>query len=191
MRRTPMNRSAWPRKVVDHQKRARDLESNQPLALVECAPVAIKKIVKSTAVMAKIGDLVDQQYLKDKAHRNPALLEMACGRHCLLRVPGQCVGGTDTTVAAHSNWACHGGKGGARKADDEYSVWGCFGCHHWLDQIAAPKATKQYVFMRAHADQVMEWRRIAKDPSEKPRYRKAAQWALDVLNAAPALVNIA
>lgn len=158
---------------------------------MECAPVAIKTIVKSTAVMAKIGGLPPTPIPKTEAHRNPALLEMACGRHCLLRVPGQCVGGTDTTVAAHSNWACHGGKGGARKADDEYSVWGCFGCHHWLDQIAAPKATKQAAFMRAHADQVLEWRRIAQGHNEKPRNRKAAQWALDVLNAAQALVNIA
>lgn len=184
MRRTPMKRTAWPRNAVDRQTHARKLEPNQPLALVEPAQAAIKTIVKSTAVMAKIGDLVDTKFPKAKAHRNPALLEMARGRHCLLRVPGVCRGGTETTVAAHSNWACHGGKGGARKADDEYSVWGCSACHiGWLDQGPAPKSVKQSVFMRAHADQVLEWIRIARDQSEVQRFRLAAQWALDQLNA--------
>jgi hypothetical protein len=180
MRRSPMRRTGWARKSPTTVLRTRDSETNQPLALVECAQAAIKKIVKSTAVMAKIGGLGTTPCPKSEAHRNPALLAMARDKPCLLRVPGQCVGGTETTVAAHSNWACHG-KAGARKADDQYSVWGCAGCHHWLDRMAAPKATKQAAFMRAHADQVLEWRRIAQDTTEKPRDRKAALWAIQNL----------
>lgn len=190
MRRTPMRRTGWARKLPLAPARARESETNQPLALVNPAQTAIKTIVKSTAVMARIGGLPLAPCPKPEAHRNPALLAMARDKPCLLRVPGQCVGGTETTVAAHSNWACHG-KAGARKADDQYSVWGCAGCHSWLDQGTAPKATKQAAFMRAHADQVLEWRRIAQDPSEKPRDRKAALWALEKLNVSPALAIIA
>lgn len=182
MKRSPMRRTGWARKLVPVDGHAAKDVSNQPLALMECAQAAIKKIVKSTAKMAKIGDFVATPCPKSEAHRNPALLAMAEGKPCLLRVPGQCVGGTETTVAAHSNWACHG-KAGARKADDQYSVWGCAGCHHWLDRMAAPKATKQAAFMRAHADQVLQWRRIAQDTTEKPRDRTAALWALERLNS--------
>lgn len=57
LRRTPMKRTPWPRKLGTTPARARESETNQPLALVECARPAIKKIVKSTAVMAKIGGL--------------------------------------------------------------------------------------------------------------------------------------
>lgn len=183
MRRTPMKRTAWPRNFMKPSKAEELAVSDAPL---DCAYGGTGWLKVSNGAITRINPHeVVQPIPKTEAHRNPALLEMARGRHCLLRVPGVCRGGTETTVAAHSNWACHGGKGGARKADDEYSVWGCFGCHHWLDQIAAPKATKQTAFMRAHADQVLEWRRIAQDPSEKPRYRLAAQWALDQLNATP------
>ncbi len=120
---------------------------------------------------------------KAKPNRNPTLLEMARGRYCLLRVPGVCLGGTDSTVAAHSNAGCHG-KGMGRKASDAYSVWACRACHiEWMDQGPEPKTVKQAAFMRAHADQVLEWRRIANDAREPLRFRRAAQWALDILNA--------
>jgi hypothetical protein len=35
----------------------------------------------------------------------------------------------------------------------------------------------------AHMDQVIEWRKVASDPGEPVRFRRAAQWALDQLNA--------
>lgn len=138
--------------------------------------------------MAQIGEM-PITIAKVDAHRNRALLDMARGRPCLLRVPGVCQGGTETTVAAHSNWACHG-KAGARKADDQYSVWACAACHiGWLDQGPAPKEEKQTVFMRAHAAQVLEWARIERDPSETPRVRKAARWALEQLNSTTKAAN--
>lgn len=182
VKRTPMRRTGWPRKWAPVVLRAPESETNSVHHGAECAQAAIKKIVKSTAKMAQIGSLGPTPCPKPEAHRNPVLLAMARDKPCLLRVPGQCVGGTETTVAAHSNWACHG-KGGARKADDQYTVWGCAGCHHWLDRMAAPKATKQAAFMRAHADQVLQWRRIAQDTTEKPRDRAAALWALERLNS--------
>lgn len=117
---------------------------------------------------------------KPVEHRNPALLAMARGKPCLLQVPGVCNGGCLTVVACHSNWAIHQ-KGGARKADDQFSVWGCSDCHRWLDQGSAPKHVKLATFMRAHLDQVLKWRRIVGDMSYTPRERKAAHWALCLL----------
>lgn len=121
---------------------------------------------------------------KTKAKRCPALLEMANGRPCLLHIPGVCNGRTDTTVACHSGLSIHG-KAGARKADDCYSSFGCAACHSWLDQGPAPRAVKEAAFMAAHLRQVIEWRRVMQDPTEPDRFRRAARWALDELNAMP------
>jgi hypothetical protein len=119
---------------------------------------------------------------KPEVHRSQALRDMANGRQCLLQFPDRCLNpSTDTTVAAHSNWADHG-KAGARKADDCYMVWGCFACHSLLDQSShLTDAEKRASFDAAHARQVQEWVRIASDPKEKPRFRKAADWALNLL----------
>jgi hypothetical protein len=122
---------------------------------------------------------------KAEAYRDPVLLEMARGRPCLLMVPGMCSHRVDTVAAAHSNLSIHG-KGGARKADDCYTAWGCAACHIlWLDQGRAPAAAKEAVFMEAHARQVLAWRLIAQDPQEPERFRAAARRALERLNATP------
>lgn len=117
---------------------------------------------------------------KPEVHRNAALLEMARGRPCLILFP-YLVHDPDTVVACHSNLGEHG-KGGARKANDEYSVWGCRDCHHLLDQGSYLTAEeKRASFDAAHKRQVQEWARIAADPTEKLRFRKAADWALNHL----------
>lgn len=121
---------------------------------------------------------------KTEPLRNAALLQMAAGRPCLLLVSGCCNHRMDTTVACHSNLSIHG-KAGARKADDCYTVHGCAACHRWLDQGPAPAAQKEAVFMAGHARQVLAWRQIAADPAEPPRFRRAAGWALEHLNATP------
>lgn len=115
----------------------------------------------------------------------PHLLAMARGMPCLFALPGICNRDPATTVAAHSNWAQHGGKGGARKADDCYSAWSCSACHAWLDSGKADGERKKVAFMLAHLSQVNHWRRIVADPTSKPRDRAAAQLALDHLNATP------
>lgn len=121
---------------------------------------------------------------KTEAHRNRHLLDMARGKPCLFRLPGICNFDPATTVACHSNLGFHG-KAGARKADDEYTAWGCFACHSWLDQGKADGVTKELVFMSAHLAQVCEWRAIAGSATADPKDRAAAQWALDHLNASP------
>ncbi|WP_423459959.1 nuclease domain-containing protein [Ottowia sp. VDI28] len=121
---------------------------------------------------------------KPEAHRNPHLLAMAKGMPCLLQVPSVFCAGCETVVACHSNFSVHG-KAGTRKADDQYSVWGCAACHNWLDRLGAPRKQKEAVFMAAHLRQVLHWREIASNPAAQARDRKAAQWALDRLNATP------
>lgn len=112
-----------------------------------------------------------------------ALTDMAERRPCLLMVPAVCNHRQDTTVACHSNWSEHGGKGGARKADDTYTTWGCAACHYWLDFGRARAEDKERAFMEAHARQVLAWRLVAMDVKEPERFRLAARRALERLNA--------
>jgi hypothetical protein len=152
---------------------------------VEREPRPMAKLERSVSYAGTTGPAVP----KTAPKRNRALLDMARDRPCLLDVQTRLgldgsvwCKDTDTTVACHSNLSAHG-KAGARKADDCYSVWGCGACHFWLDFSHTSAEQKEAVFMGAHLDQVMEWRRVATDPSEPERFRKAAQWALDALNA--------
>jgi hypothetical protein len=122
---------------------------------------------------------------KTVARRNPHLLDMARGRTCLLRVPGVCNDDRETTVACHSNLPEHE-KGGHRKADDCYSVWGCARCHTWLDSsYSATGAQRKAAFMAAHLRQVNVWRVLATLESISDADRRAVLWALDNLNATP------
>lgn len=121
---------------------------------------------------------------KPVEQRNQHLLAMARGQRCLLSIPGVCMGNTETTVACHSNLGAHG-KAGARKADDQYSVWGCMACHRWLDQGPAQYDEKAAAFMRALVRQILEWRKIVADMVRTPRDRKAAHWALCLLDGVP------
>lgn len=116
---------------------------------------------------------------KTEPQRCRALLDMAQGRPCLLLAPVHGADATDTTVACHGNGARFG-KGERRKADDHYSVWGCFACHTWLDQGSAPQALKDEVFTAAMARQIEHWRAVASNPWEPERLRRAARWALDL-----------
>jgi hypothetical protein len=114
---------------------------------------------------------------KTAAYRDPALLEMARGRPCLLLVPGVCNHRVDTTVACHSNLQAHG-KAGARKADDCYSVWGCAACHSWLDQGRSPAEMKEAAFVLGLMHQQQAWCQVTNDPTEPERFRRAAGRAL-------------
>lgn len=52
------------------------------------------------------------------------------GQECTLRIPGHCVGGTETTVPAHIR---DRHKGGATKASDISVANACLGCHSAFD----------------------------------------------------------
>lgn len=122
--------------------------------------------------------------VKTEPYRDKDLLDMAKDRPCLLLVPGICSHRIDQTVACHSNLQGHG-KAMGRKADDQYTVWGCACCHSWLDRSDTGLLHKSQAFMAAHLRQVLAWRQIAADPTEPERFRRAARRALERLNATP------
>lgn len=117
---------------------------------------------------------------KTEPLRNPAIMEMAKNRPCLMLIPDVCNGNPETTVAAHSNWSEHG-KSGARKADDVYTAWACSACHSHIDQGKAPAAEKKAAWLAAHRRQQDHWQAIAADAAEPAKHRKAAEWALNHL----------
>lgn len=79
-------------------------------------------------------------------YRNPELLALAKGEECLLRVPKYCQGGTDATVACHSN-RLRDGKGKGIKAHDWAIAFGCSACHWFIDQSMAPLEMKLSYFI--------------------------------------------
>ncbi|KFX64247.1 hypothetical protein KBK24_0121665 [Burkholderia sp. K24] len=91
---------------------------------------------------------------RKKRNWHDAKMRNACrGQRCYLCVPLICPRRPDdaTTVPAHSNESAHG-KGGARKADDKYTVPACFWCHAWLDSSDAPRALKFSTWRRAYRE---------------------------------------
>ena len=75
---------------------------------------------------------------KKRAWHDKRMRDACRGQICYLRVPGVCPyrDPEETIVPCHSNFSEHG-KGGARKADDKFTVPGCFWCHAWLDTSGA------------------------------------------------------
>lgn len=116
---------------------------------------------------------------KSEAKRNQNIMAMAKGKPCLIEIPGICNHNPETTVAAHSNWHEHG-KSLGRKADDQYTVWACSDCHHYIDANPTTRETARHWWHEGHKKQVDFWIYIAnhgKDQKEK----SAAQWALEQL----------
>lgn len=149
-------------------------------------PVAPLRPLQRPVNVATFTGIV-RPWPKTVEHRRPRLLDLARDQRCLLRVPGVCMGNTETTVACHSNLSIHG-KGGLRKADDQFSVWGCMACHRWLDQDKHPiYEEKLAIFLRAHELQVLEWRKIAADPARSAADRAAVAWALDLVSQMPVI----
>lgn len=144
-------------------------------------PAAPLRALERPANVARVSGIV-RTVPKTVECRNPHLLTLAMDMPCLLRVSNVCMGNTETTVSCHSNLGVHG-KAGTRKADDQYSVWGCMACHKWLDQDKRPSyEEKVETFLAAHARQVLQWRKIASDPGRARRDREAVLWALQLLS---------
>lgn len=130
-----------------------------------------------TAVMKAVDQMV-MSVPKSPRLRNKAVLNLAKGRPCLLNSP-VCNRDHLTTVA------CHGagialGKGMGYKLSDFWTVWGCSACNDYTDAYKRATAEqKAIVFYRGHGLQLIEWQSIADSPTEKPKDRAAAKWALD------------
>lgn len=120
--------------------------------------------------------------VKPKARRSPAVMDSARGRMCMLQAPYTVQHDPATTVGCHGNGHKFG-KAGARKADDCYVVWGCCECHAWLDASGASAEEKAKVFHLGMFRQMLAWEQLAVSETEPVRFRNAARWALDCLEA--------
>lgn len=163
MRRSELKRTAWRR-----------ADAPKPPPRDERQVVAAKPLARRATYVPVDGGV--NAAPKSLQHRCPALLELARGKPCLLRIAGVCCGDPSTTVACHSNWSDHG-KAGSRKADDQYTVWGCVTCHSWLDQGSAPQAEKRSAFDVGLHRQLAEWASI--QATDRGRHGRAANWALE------------
>jgi hypothetical protein len=115
------------------------------MSLMRRTPLKQKTPLKRGAPMRQRADMkaagkrMPSRRAKPRAtktmYRNPALLALAEGMPCKLQIPDVCIGGTDTTVACHSNQSRHG-KAGWLKAHDWATAWGCVTCHAYIDQNA-------------------------------------------------------
>ena len=114
-------------------------------------------------------------------YRDRHLLDLAKGEECLLNISDRCMT-TDgsTTVACHDN-SLESGKGMGLKADDSYSVWGCYYCHSLLDQGHWERDDRKKAFADAYSRQLHEWLKIAQNPCLKPWRVEAARQVLDHL----------
>lgn len=93
---------------------------------------------------------------KKRPGHDKAMLTACRGEWCYLRIPGVCIGGTETTVPAHSNESAHG-KGMGLKAADVYTVPACFACHSEIDQGNKFSREEKFIFWRhAYAAWVTE-----------------------------------
>lgn len=184
-RGAPLKRTAWKSKPREQRRQVAPHDAGNPKSASTAVCIeqpATKTVAKRCGTYASPPTVTAAP--KPVAQRNSHLLKMAKGKPCLLCVPGVCTQDRATVVCCHSNSSAHG-KAGSRRADDHYSVWGCFACHSWLDTGKAPAAAKASTFMRAHLAQVLEWRAIAFDTRSAPKDRAAALWALERLNATP------
>lgn len=176
-------KAAPAKREIDRSQRVRERAAR---AIKSAELAKLRKSASSTTPTPRYA--VDQAELapipKVRRLQNKRLRELASGMPCLLRAPGVRVHDPATTVACHSNWRELGGKGAHRKADDSYSVWGCFACHTWLDSGNTGDAdAKKRVFRTAHVDQRRQWELIAQDAIRSEVDRKAARWALNQLAA--------
>lgn len=114
-------------------------------------------------------------------YRDKNLLALAKDQPCLLNLTSLCLWDEGkTTVAAHSNLMEHG-KGRGLKAEDCYTVWACFPCHHQLDQGKMEYEDKERAFWNAFQRQVDQWIEIAQNPLLKPWKQQAARKVLKYL----------
>ena len=85
---------------------------------------------------------------KKRAWHDKSMLDACRDQPCYLRVYGDSCD-VESVVPCHANWADYG-KGAGRKADDKYTVPGCWRCHAFLDQGKATKEEKRAIWEAAY-----------------------------------------
>lgn len=130
-RKTPLKRT--PLKPGKALKSGGQLKTKTQLKRTEMKP---GKPLKRTAM--KSGTPLKRTAIKAKApEKISPIRKSAEGQQCMVRVPGVCRGGTETTVLAHLNGAGMGGK-----AHDICGAYACSDCHAWLDGGYAKNSTR-------------------------------------------------
>lgn len=81
-----------------------------------------------------------------KPLKSQKLRHSAKGKQCTLNVAGVCNYDPATVVLCHIQ--CEGGSMGA-KTDDFSAVFGCYECHHWLDNYHGPEEDRLFYTRRA------------------------------------------
>jgi len=98
--------------------------------------------------------------VKDIEYRNRKLLDVAHKiNECQLQIPGVCQGWSEEGCEpAHANnWHPVYGKGGARKAHDNFFAAGCHACHFELDQGRNLSNEERHEYWRiGHARTLLE-----------------------------------
>lgn len=74
-----------------------------------------------------------QSKVRDSLIIMSKITDSARGMECQMLLPGICVGGTETTVWAHSN-SYSDGKGRSLKAHDHCGAYACYQCHAVYDR---------------------------------------------------------
>lgn len=95
---------------------------------------------------------------KRELYRNKKITQSANGQTCTLRLDG-CLGGTETTVWAHSPYS-EDGKGGAQKADDIFGCYACQHCHDLLDKRKYIDIDDEFIRDRFHSAMKVSIRRL-------------------------------
>lgn len=130
MRRTPLKNKTPMKRSTTPMMRAAPIRATAPMPPPRASMKARKKGKKPPKTI----------------YRNQALLDLAQGEECLLRVPGYCRYDKETTVACHSN-RLRDGKGKGIKAHDWCIAFGCGPCHWFIDQSRAAAALKLSYFI--------------------------------------------
>lgn len=94
------------------------LKRNKPRSMVK--PSARSKSVKVS-------------WFKTAKQRGNGEDKLCRGQQCFLQIPGICCNDPQTVVPCHSNQSRHG-KGMGHKAEDIFTVPGCWLCHREIDQ---------------------------------------------------------
>ena len=88
--------------------------------------------MKRSPIIRKTPLKPGSKRMKSKGPKMTKIRSSAKGEECLIRLPGVCLGTTETTVLCHDN-RLSSGKGMGLKAPDTAAAYGCSCCHDVLD----------------------------------------------------------
>jgi hypothetical protein len=100
--------------------------------LKRSAPMAKSSIKMTVTSWLEGGKEKVKKPMKSRAPKMTPIRKSAKGENCTMRLPGICKPEPGNVVWAHSNDSRHG-KGGGKKAEDQYGCYACHWCHMTYD----------------------------------------------------------